>query len=598
MLETQKHFESVPRAADRRTHPRVEIRHFAYIELDQDNGGLILNISEGGIAIQAPEIIAGLVFPNMRFRLPKSEKWIDAAGKLIWEKTSRKEAGIQFVDLSEDARLQIQSWIYSAGFRSDLPTERGRFKIVWEAQGPKPAAEDPSEIAVSSQFDSMFPSEKSLPPEKRVSADLSPSDALRPKAASNVNPAPARRHTQNTPLSEVAAPSIGAGTAKEADRVPGPHQYFDPVSESANIGNLRAALRPPESSIGNPFSPEPKDGDTVSGFGYQPTPFEEPFGKGWIVVSAGVLVLLAIGGVMAIGPANVKSILLHHAFSKAGVVGPSLPPSASQKTTEDPAAANRSSLPDSSVPEPVPVPDSQGPERAPSASTPVVNPAAVPDAAGTPSAKRQGYSGLSESAESIEAKVRQFQLEHSQTGDAGFRPVPAQRIADSGMPRPQQVVSSPPTERTLGAPARVESQAHNSSVATAPAGDVGPQQSYGPPGVFAISSHFLSIQGKADSQPDSSLQIGKLLSFRQPSFPIEAVRARVEGTVILRATVNQIGTVESVQLVSGPPLLVPAAIDAVRQWRYGPTILDGRAVESLEEITVTFHLGNTASVPR
>jgi TonB family protein len=598
MLENYKHFESVPRAADRRTHPRVEIRHFAYIELDQDSGGLMLNISEGGIAIQAPEGIAGLVSPNMRFRLPKSEKWIEAAGKLTWERTSQKAAGIQFVDLSENARLQIQTWIYSAGFRSDLPTERGRFKIVWEAEEPKPAAEDPFEVAVSSQFDSMFPSEKSLPPEKRVSADFSSSAAPRSKAAPDINQAPARRQDSvNTPLSEVAAPSIEAGTAKEVEKAPGPHQHFDPVSESANIGNLRAALRPPERSIGNPFSPEPKGGDTVTGFGYQPTPFEDPFGKEWIVVSAGVLVLLAIGGLMAIGPANVKSILLHHAFPKVGVAGPSLPPSVSEKTAEGPAAANRSSLPDSSVQEPVPVPDSQGPERAPNASTPDVNPTAVPDAAETSSAKRQGYFGPPETAQSIEAKVRQFQLEHSQTGGAGFHPVPAQPIADSGMPRQQQAVSSPRTERTLGAPARVESQPHNSSVTTSTTGDAGAQQSDGPSGVVALSSHFLSIQG-ADSQPNSSLQIGKLASFRQPSFPLEAARARVEGTVILRVLVDKVGIVESVQIVSGPPLLVPAAIDAVREWRYGPTILDGRAVGSLEEVTVTFRLGNTASVPR
>jgi len=113
----------------------------------------------------------------------------------------------------------------------------------------------------------------------------------------------------------------------------------------------------------------------------------------------------------------------------------------------------------------------------------------------------------------------------------------------------------------------------------------------------AISSHFQSING-AESQPNSSLKIGQLASFRQPSLPIEAARAHVEGTVILRAIVDQIGTVERVQLVSGPPLLVPAAINAVRQWRYGQTILNGRAVESVEEITIVFRLGNTASSSR
>jgi protein TonB len=113
----------------------------------------------------------------------------------------------------------------------------------------------------------------------------------------------------------------------------------------------------------------------------------------------------------------------------------------------------------------------------------------------------------------------------------------------------------------------------------------------------AISSHFQSVWGE-DWRPGDSLQIGQLASFSQPNYPTEATRARVEGIVMLHVLVNPMGTVESVRLLNGPPLLVPAAINAVRRWRYRQTVFNGRAVGSLEDVTVAFRLGNRAASPR
>jgi len=79
---------------ERRIHARIPLRAIAYVELGQENGGLILNLSEGGIAVQAGEILAGVTFQKMRFRLSESDKWIEVGGKVMWEGPSRKEAGI------------------------------------------------------------------------------------------------------------------------------------------------------------------------------------------------------------------------------------------------------------------------------------------------------------------------------------------------------------------------------------------------------------------------------------------------------------------------------------------------------------------------
>jgi TonB family protein len=75
-----------------------------------------------------------------------------------------------------------------------------------------------------------------------------------------------------------------------------------------------------------------------------------------------------------------------------------------------------------------------------------------------------------------------------------------------------------------------------------------------------------------------------------PSYPPLARQARISGTVELKALINQTGEVESLSLISGHPMLAPAAIDAVKQWRYRPYLLNGKAVNVETEITVNFAL--------
>jgi protein TonB len=76
-----------------------------------------------------------------------------------------------------------------------------------------------------------------------------------------------------------------------------------------------------------------------------------------------------------------------------------------------------------------------------------------------------------------------------------------------------------------------------------------------------------------------------------PVYPSLAKRARVTGTVILEATVTSEGAVEEIRIVSGHPLLVQAAIDCVKQWRYEPTYLNGEPVPVLLDAKVHFELG-------
>ena len=83
---------------------------------------------------------------------------------------------------------------------------------------------------------------------------------------------------------------------------------------------------------------------------------------------------------------------------------------------------------------------------------------------------------------------------------------------------------------------------------------------------------------------------GNLIYRVQPEYPALAKLAHIHGAVVLRAVISKQGTIENLQAVSGPPLLMKAAVDAVQQWRYRPYLLNGEPVEVDTQVTVNFVL--------
>ena len=86
------------------------------------------------------------------------------------------------------------------------------------------------------------------------------------------------------------------------------------------------------------------------------------------------------------------------------------------------------------------------------------------------------------------------------------------------------------------------------------------------------------------------VQAAKLIRKIVPQYPEIAKRARISGTVQLTGVIAKNGTIEQLELISGNPLLVPAAIAAVKQWIYSPTFLNGEPVEVIAPIDVIFRL--------
>ena len=87
-----------------------------------------------------------------------------------------------------------------------------------------------------------------------------------------------------------------------------------------------------------------------------------------------------------------------------------------------------------------------------------------------------------------------------------------------------------------------------------------------------------------------NVQAANLIHRVNPVYPPLARQARVQGVVVLEAVISKEGSIESLRVVAGHPLLNEAALDAVKQWKYRPTMLNGDAVEVITTVTVTFTL--------
>lgn len=133
-------------------------------------------------------------------------------------------------------------------------------------------------------------------------------------------------------------------------------------------------------------------------------------------------------------------------------------------------------------------------------------------------------------------------------------------------------------------------------------GPVGPPGSLVPDGVLngPTRSNLLPTTGPKTPPPPpprppkrpmliSTLDPSRVIYRVEPVYPQIAIQARVQGSVMLQVTVNEMGIVESVEVVSGHPLLRQAAVEAVKQWRYKPTILNGEPVPVKATVTVNFN---------
>jgi TonB family protein len=453
MTESPEPIENFSPNADRRIHARHRLRSLAYVELGENNGGIVLNIGEGGFAVRAAEAITEDRLPSVRFKTQNSEKQLVASGEIAWASDSRKEAGMRFVGLPEEALAEIKTWI---------------------------------------------------------SQEESPLNFRKPSMSV------ARQSLRTT--ASASEPLSGSVPEDLADRITARGIAENYLSKSS-------ILREPQAQSS---SSEPLAADSEK-LRVNWTDFRIHVGPGWVLVAFMVfLASLSFAAGMAVRRGDIA------VFSRSG-----------QDKSLEQSAPNQDAVPNAT------------PSRA--ASKPW-------------------------SIEIVDSSNRRWDIPgKSPAVPASQRPdgLPALGLESGSAIIPEAT----PPNATGSVPDREKKIPVVLSL---------PETSLTASGNVAISSQrsFSVPTGSSAgaSQPGKNLHVGQLVNFVEPVYPPEAEKNHIEGTVKLHATIGADGSVKDLQPLNGPPPLFPASLTAVRQWRYGPTLLNGQPIETQEDITLVFRL--------
>ena len=591
---------SVP-ARDRRAHPRQRIRSLAYVHLGEGNGGIVLNISEGGIGVQAAEALdEGEGVLSMRIEIPRSRKRLEVRGEIMWVGESLKEAGLRFVDLPEDALRRIRSWMAHEESPGTAPEEseeeveppvvrtaedRAETVVVEEssAREENPVAEAE---ALAAQGD-----EQSSEVEERADEDLEPVEFDAELVAFDEEPAD---ETAEAPRDEPAEVGEGAGvtmegsaeaaeklvsagpvTWKEEDRAQkiappavalaknpqNPIAPFTPISGTHGAPAFAMAAAPPASA-------RYSSGDAAASLFPKPrVPVEPAAGEdGW----KSFRVQLQSGWFLA------ALVLLLATISF--VAGMAVRRGALNAMMGD-------------------VDDVAQPKSAPAPS--------AGNLAASPYGNGSSAAGSTASAKPLQIEIVDLENHRwtipaatgANRGDAGSsRQTQVNEAASSDAAAPSSAASNVTAPNQFSAQG---SASHGAAGATATPGAPLmlslPESPISASGSVAIrATGMVAIPaGEADSgQHARNLQIGELTNLVEPVYPSDARQARLEGTVKLHVVVGANGEIQSFRTVSGPESLAQAATAAVREWRYRPTLLNGKAVERQEDVIFVFRLPN------
>jgi protein TonB len=159
-----------------------------------------------------------------------------------------------------------------------------------------------------------------------------------------------------------------------------------------------------------------------------------------------------------------------------------------------------------------------------------------------------------------------------------------QMMAPTVIPKKIEMIKEDPTPPDVGVSGGVVGGVPGGSAGGVLGGIIGGVGGGPPPPPPPKSNKPLRVGGNVIA--------ANLLRQVQPVYPPIAKTAHISGTVVLHAIISKDGTIEQLEYISGPPLLMKNAMDAVRQWRYRPTMLNGEPVEVDTTVSVVFTLGS------
>ncbi len=553
--------ETIQPPLDRRLQMRATLTTSAYTALDEINGGVVLNISETGMAVAATDaLLVAEYLPQVRFRLPNLEQRIKVSAQVVWQAESKKKVGIQFVDLSAEARNQIANWIASE-------------KLSPEFAG-----------LMGARAESLLPAPFECAPEEPKWSDVPEQDQhFAPELISRTACRP----------SELVAPEI---------RDASPAVFIDDLSIEAEHGSFAPGFGPKirtdraESSVNRTEdSPLRSFVRELSGLQLAALVFLFAF----ITLALGLTAGRSALGLLRRDTEKSSTVtdhtsqaLLNHLHERT-----------SQSST--PPAPAASASPAVSPPAPAPVTAESHSEDAaqslnvrPEDSTPSVAPIRPSPAITTPPLPD------SENSENSSERDRSTELRPQiAPPPEDFQPAPRSRAvipksAAPASPSPRHVMPATRPAPRLSPPSTILFTAR--SEGGKPFRLILPERPLAASSSFAISSQLSVLvapdRGRAPAQEPARLQAGELVSFAWPRYPRPGDRHGSSETVKVRTTIGEFGQVLDVKRVSGSFSLLPAAISAIRLWRFKPTLLNDRPVQAQQDVTIEFR--SPRRVPR
>lgn len=554
---------SIPQT--RRLKVRQTLGSLAYLDIGSDNGGIILNLSEDGLAFQAVGPLTGLKQIQLVIQLPQLETRIETSAEIVWLGDSAREAGVRFLDISTEGRTQIRQWIESQDSpravstlaetpavkstinppeqhslipHRDIPGDSRREKwlsLMAEFEHDVRRQEvlqlEPVKPSSESSFQPENPALKLVPARPKLETV--------PKAPIQAGSSPVETGARDlpsvapVPTTTLSAPELGAGLpsfghpalqnnsspslatlpkspAKPAEQVVSPQSVG--ASAAATLATYVAAPKPAFDA--NKYSPDPG----ISKIRHHRT-------KNNLAVVALFVLFCVLCFEIGTWVGNLR---LRNA--------PSLPKAA-------PSAAKVTG------------------QSSPLGGTPVASVDTKPDARVAVPRAVERHVRATESPRTIPYRAQPTQ--------------PALRFAQQNSHARSAPTASPAvfTSDQTG-----QTSSNGSTAPTTSSADPLPEN----PTPRVVDGRVL--------QPSDRFNPCHLTYRVDPTYPPEAQRQGIEGTVKIHLVIAADGSVQSENLIGGPPQLVSAALDAAKYWRYFPALLNGQPVPTQKDIEIAFQL--------
>ncbi|MGA7554842.1 MAG: TonB family protein [Candidatus Acidiferrales bacterium] len=540
---TSSHSEGSPRSHERRRFIRQRVRSLAYLDVVPNNGGIVINLSENGLALQAVNPFDETRV-SLRIQPPKSRKRIEVSAEITWLSESKTEAGLQFLGLTEEARLEIADWVADESGLAEQRALSDSPALPAQQVPSKPST--PESPPVREKWSAMLRDSAPQPtlanqqaPEYRVNSEVQREDVKLQRDVPQAENLP--RRPTSIPISNVTLiqpPAINenvkpvkaltpSASISRVVEFPTPGSHVPAVNELLRelSSLLPAAVTGKATEVHSAVAPA-VNAESLRLLAHR---FRKPLAIGALAACAAVIFLVVgLAIIRQWPPARPAKLAAQEAIQVPNVASASR---VARDTSSLAAASN-----------------------------------GLTSHSGTKRHKSVGAIASSPHWESSQARYG---------GSAHSR----HRVDTSNSLVGK--FSSPIEAASLG-PAN---RSPDATIASAPVLFIKPTSAPR----LVVDSPEMNPPAPANIQRRSDCY---LLYRVEPLYPREAKAHHIEGTVTIHLQIGTDGRVQNLRELSGPSLLVPAALDAAREWRFIPALVDGQAVEAEKDVNIIFQLAH------